>query len=103
MCLGTQNYELAAAKCNASQEPTGTIDGSTNYSTQHSTKQTSYSNAIYEVSNNFIMCSYITTYNATCINCHIFLFYRIRLLIMKPRLAFLVMKTTKNLIMRLLI
>ena len=55
MCLGTQNYELTAAKCDASQEPSGTIDGNTNYSTQHSTKQASYSNVVYEVSKNFII------------------------------------------------
>ena len=58
MYLVTQNYELAAAKCDISQEPMSITDSSNYYSTiktQHCTKQASSSNVVYKVSNNFII------------------------------------------------
>ena len=90
MCLVTQKYELAAAKCDISQEPMGITDSSNYYSTiktQHCTKQASNSNVVYKVSKNCIIHiyhTYIRIYIVTCINCHISLFYRIKFLIMKP-------------------
>ena len=92
MYLGTQNYELAAAKYDISQEPMGITDSSVYYSaikTQHYTKQASNSNAVYKVSKTF---SYVYK------NCHIFCF-RVGFLVMKPHLAYLVMKTAKDLIL----
>ena len=53
-----QNYELTAAKCDMSQEPTGAIDNSNNYSTiktLHCTEQISNSNVVYKVSKSFII------------------------------------------------
>ena len=58
MYLGTQNYELAAAQCDISQEPMSITDSSHYYSTiktQHFTKQTNNNNVIYKVSENFII------------------------------------------------
>ena len=59
MYLVTQNYELAAAKCDISQEPMSITDSSHYYSTiktQHFTKQASNSNGVYKVSKNVIIC-----------------------------------------------
>ena len=59
MCLVTQNIELTAAKCDISQEPTGAIDNSNDYSTiktLHCTEQISNSNVVYKVSKYFIIC-----------------------------------------------
>ena len=52
MYLGTQNYELAAAKCDMPQEPMSITDGSNYYSsikTQHCTKQASNNKVVYKV------------------------------------------------------
>ena len=57
MYLGTQDYELAAAKCDMSQQPTGTIDSSNYYSTiadQPHAKRTDNGNVVYEVSENHL-------------------------------------------------
>ena len=62
MYLGTQNIELAAAKCDISQEPMSITDSSNYYSTikiQHCTKQVSNSSVVYKVSKNFIMHTYV--------------------------------------------
>ena len=57
MYLVTQNYELAAAKCDMSQQPTGTVDNSNYYSTigdQPHAKQTDNSNVVYGVSESLL-------------------------------------------------
>ena len=55
MYLGTQNYELVTAKCDMSQEPTGTVNSRDYYSTiedQPYAKQTDNNNVVHKVSEN---------------------------------------------------